>query len=195
MSQVMSVRGPVDSGELGFTLMHEHLMTDAQFMYERRKRRGLLPDPPPVKRDDLVTMANLGYLNHCAALARHNLDLQDVALMASEVGLYKDAGGSAILEVSAPGIVRHPVEVRRISEQTGVHVIMSTGLYAEESWPRHFHSMSIDDYVRVMVDEHKHGIEGTGIKPGNIKIAGEEKTDALEKVARGVLPCGGLFRR
>jgi phosphotriesterase-related protein len=192
MSQIMTVRGPVDSGELGFTLMHEHLMADAQEMYERRKRQGLMPDPPPVERDDLVTMANLGYLSHCTALSRHNLDLQDVALMASEVGLFKDAGGSAILECSAPGIVRHPVEVRRISEQTGVHVIMSTGLYTEETWPQHFHSMSTDDYLRFMVDEHEHGIEGTGIKPGNIKIALEEKNDALERVARAAVRAGNV---
>jgi phosphotriesterase-related protein len=72
MSQVMTVRGPVDFGELGFTLMHEHLMSESQLMYERRKRQGLIPDPPPVKRDDLVTMANLGYLSHSTALARHN---------------------------------------------------------------------------------------------------------------------------
>jgi phosphotriesterase-related protein len=184
MSQVMTVRGPVDSGELGFTLMHEHLMSESQLMYERRKRQGLIPDPPPVKRDDLVTMANLGYLSHSTALSRHNLDLRDEDLMVSEVGLYKDAGGSAILECSAPGIVRYPVEVRRISEQTGVHVIMSTGLYSEESWPQRFHSMSTDDFVRYMVDEHEHGIEDSGIKPGNIKVAAEEKTEALEKVTR-----------
>jgi len=104
--------------------------------------------------------------------------------MVSEVGLYRDAGDSAILECSAPGTVRYPVEVRRISEQTGVNVIMSTGLYSEESWPQRFHSMSTDDFVRYMVDEHEQGIEDTGIKPGNIKVAAEEKTEALDKVTR-----------
>ena len=190
MSHIMTVRGPIDPGELGFTLMHEHLMTDSQLLYERRKRRGLIPDPPPVQRGDLVTMANLAYLSHSTALARHNLDLQDLDLMVSELGLYKDAGGSAILECSAPGMVRHPDEVRRISEQTGVHVIMSTGLYSEESWPQRFRSMSTDDYVRYMVDEHKHGIESSGIKPGNIKVAAEEKNEALEKVVRAAARAG-----
>jgi len=84
-----------------------------------------------------------------------------------------------------PGAVRHPEALQRISARTGVHIIMSTGLYEEHSWPSELASLSVDDYVRYMVGEYEHGIDGSSVRAGNIKLAyGEEYTDALDRLLR-----------
>jgi phosphotriesterase-related protein len=181
----MTVCGPISPDDLGFTLMHEHLMSDLTCIHETMRQRGLLAHNPPVMPDESVSMANLAYLHHDIVLLKDNLDLNDESLMTSEVESFAATGGQSILEVSVPGAVRRPGALRRISERTGVNIVMSTGLYEEYSWPGGCSSLSVDDLFRFMLGEFENGIDGTSVKPGNIKLAyGEHYTESLEKVLR-----------
>jgi phosphotriesterase-related protein len=185
MSEVMTVCGPISPEDLGFTLMHEHLMMDAICFYETVRQRGLLPLDPPLAPDEKVSASSLAYLHHNIVLLKDNLDLNDELLMTSEVDDFARVGGKSILEVSVPGANRQPEALRRISERTGVHIVMSTGLYEEHSWPAGSSSLSVDDLVRIMVGEYENGIDGTSVRPGNIKVAyGEVYTEALDRVLR-----------
>ncbi len=39
MGQINTVTGPIDSSQLGFTLMHEHVMVSASGLYDRCFKR------------------------------------------------------------------------------------------------------------------------------------------------------------
>jgi phosphotriesterase-related protein len=76
--------------------------------------------------------------------------------------------------MSTPGMRVDPAATRRVSEQSGVHIVGTTGFYSRDSWPKHFHDMSLDDMEAHMLDEVANGLEGTGVMPGHIKVAIEE---------------------
>ena len=64
MAEALTVRGPVDVAELGFTSMHEHLHCDASF-YMDLYRASVEPWPPerfPCPPDAPVTIEHLAFL-------------------------------------------------------------------------------------------------------------------------------------
>src|ERR1051326_5140238 len=61
------------------------------------------------------------------------LDDEDLAIQ--EVLRYHAAGGRAIADPTNVGIGRKPRALRRISEASGVHVIMGAGWYRERAYP------------------------------------------------------------
>jgi phosphotriesterase-related protein len=79
--------------------------------------------------------------------------------------------------------------MKTISEKSGVHIIASTGFYAEDTWPENFTAFSIDQYASIMLDEIIHGIDGTEIFPGHIKVAIEKDgvSPQEEKVLRAAV--------
>ncbi len=107
-----------------------------------------------------------------------------------EVADFKSAGGSTIVEVSVPGI-RTPsqdvVTLRRISEKTGVHIVATTGLYSEDSWPEKYRKMTLDQYADYLREEIQNGIGDTGIKPGQIKVAYEGPTQQADMFLRAAV--------
>ena len=179
MKTVMTVRGPIAPDELGFTSMHEHVLTNCDFYME-----DFVPamgEPPanvfPSAPEDPVKMEDLAYLNHGYYVRNHdNWNCTDETLMGAEVGDFHACGGRAILECSAPGIRGDVNGLKRISKTTGVHIIASTGLYAEKSWPARFQSATLNEFIAYMQDEIENGMDATSIKPGQIKVASNGNT-------------------
>ena len=67
MTFIQTVLGPVDSGELGFTLPHEHIICDASLCKSRRIQAKSLPwgsymwlDEPEIMIDELVDFKEKG---------------------------------------------------------------------------------------------------------------------------------------
>jgi phosphotriesterase-related protein len=174
MSHIMTVRGPIPPEDLGFASMHEHILLDASAM-RHRAIAMLGEDPNPlVDPDAKVSIENLGYHRHDITLTWDNLVMDDETLLAGEIADFKASGGSAIAEMSPTGLRNNVAGLKRISEETGVHIITPTGLYAEYTWPERFAAMSIEDYTSFMLKEFEEGIDGTDIKPGHIKFAVED---------------------
>ena len=186
MAHIMTVLGPIPPENLGFASMHDHILLDASAM--RHRSIGMLGENPnpPVAADDKVAIENLGCHRHDITLTWDNLVIDDEALMAGEIADFKASGGSAIADMSPTGLRNNVAGLKRISEETGVHIIAPTGLYAEYTWPERFAAMSIEEYTNFMLKEFEEGIEGTGIKPGHIKFAVEDNdvTPQEEKVLR-----------
>ena len=184
MSEIQTVLGPIDSAELGFTSMHEHILYDGRIYRQRFVDMGVTPseDELPVKADDPVTLENIYYHKQNFNVTWDGVTMGDEAVMAAEVGDFKESGGSAILEVSVPGLRSDIEGIRRISQQTGVHVIATTGLYAEDCWPEKFRAMSVAEYKRYMLDEIENGIEDTGVRPGHLKLAAEGAPSPQEEL-------------
>jgi len=97
-----------------------------------------------------------------------------------------------MVDMSPPGLRSDLPAIRRISEKTGVHVVATTGLYAEDSWPDKYKTMTTDEYTAYMLKEIDQGIEDTGIKPGHIKVAIEDgPTEQGVKLLKAVARVAG----
>ena len=173
MKKIMTVLGPIDPGELGFTSMHDHTLFDARFM--RTRFEAFLPKNGPVKPEDPLTLKNLGILKHGFILSNDLLDMKDEALIADELSDFKSIGGSAVVDMSPLGLRIDPLALRRVSRESKIHIVAPTGFYTKDSWPKGVAGMGIDKMVAFMRNEICNGIDGTEIMPGHIKIAVEDK--------------------
>jgi phosphotriesterase-related protein len=169
MTQITTVSGPIAPGDLGFTSMHEHTVSDAGFCHRRYEH--LIPADAPVAADDPVKLDNLAILKHAHILSKDALDMRDEGLIESELMNFAASGGRAVVDMSTPGLRCNIPALKRISRKTGVRIIASTGLYAEDSWPERFRDMDMGDYMKYMWAEIENSIEGTGIRAGHIKVA------------------------
>jgi len=182
MPQVMTVRGPIDPEDLGFTSMHEHVLCDCTVFFKRTE--GKFPEDTPVKSTDKLSLENIGLHQSNISLTLDNCNMDDEDLMTQEMVEFKESGGQAMVDMSTPGLRCNIPGIKRISEAADVHIITTTGLYAEDTWPEEFKGKSINEHASFMLDEIENGIEDTGIKPGALKIAVTELTTQEEYALR-----------
>jgi len=178
MAEIMTVLGPIAPEELGFTSMHEHILYDGRCF--RRRFGSLIPPDPPVKLEDPVTLDNLGMLKHGFIMSQDAFVMEDVELMAAELADFQAEGGSAVVDMSTPGMRVDPLATRRVSEQSGVHIVTTTGFYSRDSWPESFLEMGPAQMEARMMEEIEKGNDGTDVRPGHVKIAIEEDFSAPE---------------
>ena len=181
--KVMTVCGPISSNQLGFTSMHEHILSDCSMFRNRVRKASFIPCRHNSKLEEKLTLENRSTLRHDITSSPDNMKLDDERIMTAEVADFKARGGQSILEVSAPGIRSSSddlIALRRISETTGVHIIASTGLYAEDTWPLHYCTMTLEQFAEFLRREITQGIGDTGIFPGHIKAAYEVPTQQLD---------------
>ena len=112
--------------------------------------------------------------------------VDDEELLVEELAFYRDAGGSALVDVTPIGLRRDPSGMRRLAQATGLHIIMGCGWYRERVYPSYIHELSTNALAEMLVMELEEGVEG-GIRPGIIGEIGTERfhvTPAEEKVFR-----------
>lgn len=95
------------------------------------------------------------------------LDSEQAAI--EELSFFKAAGGRALVEMTTSEIGRDPRALRRISEETGVHVIAATGYNVGKYSDRVVLTKSVDELSAEMVHDLQKGMDGTGIRAGVIK--------------------------
>jgi phosphotriesterase-related protein len=83
----------------------------------------------------------------------------------------EDAGVTALIECSTVGVGRNIEILRRLAEQTRIHIIAPTGIYKEAFTPEAYLNHTIDDLVKLWTQEISQSIEGTASLAGFIKIA------------------------
>jgi phosphotriesterase-related protein len=110
---------------------------------------------------------------------RFSLDgiLDDEALAIEELRAYAAAGGKSIVDLTNIGLRRDPAGVQRISEATGVNVVLGCGWYRQPYYPAEalIDRTSTDALAEHLLDEIEHGLDGTGIRPGIIGEIGSHK--------------------
>jgi len=195
MSQkIMTVCGLIAPNQLGLTSMHEHVLSDCSMFRSRIRKSDWLKKERVVGLEDKLRLENRSVLRHDIVASLDNMMLDDECTMRSEVADFKAGGGHAIVEVSAPGIRSSPsdlIAIRRISEQTGVHIIISTGLYVEDTWPACYHRMTFEQYITFLNREIIQGVGDVGIFPGHIKAAYEAYSQQLECYLRAAAVVAG----
>jgi len=171
--KVMTVSGPVSPEVLGMTLTHEHLIIDYKPAVDTPEGWRTTGDEKPSTPADIafyeapLTMDKLG----AAYMGKPNRDdrrLSDETLAIREVTDYKWSGGGSIVEVTSNGIGRNPAALKRISEATGVHVIMGSGWYEHGFNGNALDDRSVESLAGEIVRDITVGVGDTGIRAGII---------------------------
>ncbi len=180
--QVMTVRGLVPASELGITLPHEHILNDCRCWWNkpREPERQYLARGP-------VHMGIIGELRMDPFVNLHNCALDDEALATAELMQFVQAGGRTVIDPTCRGIGRNPEALVRISQATGLNIVMGSGYYLQSSHPPEVKALSIDAIADEIVAEALEGVGGTGVKIGligEIGVSGDFTADE-EKSLRG----------
>jgi phosphotriesterase-related protein len=159
-----SVTGPLPLDKLGLTLMHEHVLVDF------------------IGADKITS-------------GRYNpVDVFHAALPHLKKAF--SVGCRTLVECTPAYLGRDPALLRRLSEASGVQIITNTGYYSanrNKHVPAHAFAESAADLARRWSMEFLNGIEGTGIKPGLIKI-GVDK-GPLTEIGRKLVMAAALTHR
>jgi phosphotriesterase-related protein len=113
------------------------------------------------------------------------IDDEDTAI--AELVRYRVAGGNAICDPTNGGLGRNPEALRRISEASGVHIVMGAGWYRERVYPPEIATTSTNALADLLVRELTVGVGESGIRPGFIGEIGTERgviSPAEERVFR-----------
>ena len=54
---------------------------------------------------------------------------RDEPVILDELAHYRDAGGTTLVDLTMPGVGRDPVWLKRLSERSGLHLVMGGGWY------------------------------------------------------------------
>lgn len=141
---IMTVTGPVPVDELATLLTHEHVTTD--FI-------GAEKFPQP-RYDPKTAFEQI--LPHFETL--------------------KKRGVTALFECTPNHIGRDVRLLKELSEATGVRIITNTGYYGavgNKFLPAHARTGSVEQLADRWLQEWTDGIDGTGIRPGFIKLGTE----------------------
>ncbi|MCZ2080266.1 MAG: hypothetical protein HUU41_20170 [Bryobacteraceae bacterium] len=113
--------------------------------------------------------------------------LDDELLAAEELKAYAQAGGGTLVDATSGGLGRNPLALRRLSESTGIHIVMGAAWYRQDVYPRFVYESSSSELASRIVEELTVGVDGTGIRAGMIGEIGTERkhiTPAQERVFR-----------
>ena len=158
-SFAQTVNGPIKKSELGFTLMHEHIFCDLR---EPEKRNNLLND------HEEITIKNRFEVDYYEIKNQQNLILNEYEKATEELKIYKEFGGKTIVELSTIGINPEPIKLSKISQETGVNIILGTGCYTEDYLDEQTINFSVED-LRMLMSQHlQDGFNGTNIRAGLI---------------------------
>jgi predicted metal-dependent phosphotriesterase family hydrolase len=141
--EVMTVRGRINVRDMGMTLTHEHALASFQ-TYEEWARQ-----PAPYDRDAVVRRV-LPHLNRI-----------------------RELGCRTFVDATAVGLGRDAMLLRRLSKESGLHVLATTGNYAafeNRFLPPYVFTSTPEALAQRWTHEWNHGIDGTDVRPGFIKL-------------------------
>jgi len=159
---VMTVNGPEPPGKMGITLEHEHILVD------------------------FIGADSTGYFrwNRDSVISK----IIPVILQAKENGL------KTFIDCTPSYLGRDPWLLKELSRKTGMIFITNTGFYGSgknKYVPKSFFEEDTETAARKWIAEFENGIEGSGVKPGFIKIA-VENDSVISPEHRKIVTVAGL---
>ncbi|XP_018614321.1 N-acetyltaurine hydrolase [Scleropages formosus] len=160
---VQTVLGLIEPQQLGRTMTHEHLTMTFECCYF----------PPAPHEESMaeapIEMKNLFWLKQNPYSSHENLLLnQEIDAVKEELLVYKQAGGGAIVENTTMGISRNVATLKRLAQETGVHIIAGAGFYVDITHSEETRKMTVEKLSDVIISEVLHGADGTDIRCGVI---------------------------
>lgn len=159
---IYTVTGAIKKEDLGFTLPHEHILCDLRPSLsengagEHFKEKLGLTNRYAVYSDPYTLEDNAYYL--------------DEEIAVKELEFYKKAGGKSIFDCTT--FFRNHRALKRISERTGINVILGCGRYTDPFLSEADRNATAEELCREMVEELTEGIGQSGIKAGFIGEVG-----------------------
>ena len=183
-----TVLGPVSVDQLGITMMHEHLLIDTTAMLvepREASRRAAFHAP--------LTVDLLGRIRYGGLTNVDNSRLGDIRVAIEEAMLYKQAGGTTIVDATCIGIGRDPKGLAAIARATGLHVVMGCSYYVTPDRSPELEAKSEDAILEEIRRDLLEGADGTAIRAG---IIGEVGCSwPLSPTERKVLRASGRAQR
>ncbi len=153
--KVLTVLGPIGGNELGFTLPHEHLLSDVSPLFVEP------PDPEDKLRARRpVSLENLRWVRYHRLSNIDNARLQDEETADRELRLFKIAGGNSLVELTNIGIGRNPAALVRLSKTTGINIIMGSGYYIAASYNLKTNEETEQQIAAQIISDITKGTEG-----------------------------------
>ena len=146
MPTVETVRGPVDAGELGTTLMHEHVII-------------MQPE----------ALQNYGHA-YGPSYWNEQERLDDAVAKLSAV---REAGIRTIVDPTVPGLGRYIPRMQKLNAAVDLNIVVASGVYAFLELPNFLAYRSVDAIAELFVREIQEGIDDTGVKAAFLKCAVE----------------------
>ena len=137
----ITVRGSIRPNQMGLTFAHEHVLVD--FV-------GASQVSPDRYNADEAFKKILPYLEEVKRL-----------------------GGQSFIECTPNYLGRDVRLLQRLAKASGLHILTNTGLYGARQGiflPEYVANETAEQLAERWIDEYRNGIDGTGIRPGFIKI-------------------------
>lgn len=176
--RIMTVNGPIDPEQLGTTITHEHIFIDFAVPAETPEAWAETGRIKPVGATALglynapLGLPNVGAVTMGAA-NRDNYLLLDEAVAIREVAQFKARGGNAVVDTTSIGLKRDPLALQRVSNATGLHVVMGASWY-RRGWldEAAMSRRSVESLTDEIVRDVTVGVGDTGIRSGIIGEVG-----------------------
>lgn len=136
---VHTVNGPIDANKMGFTLVHEHLLSSF----------GLDPREPGHYKEDLALEEVVPYLKYLKSLGCRTIVDCTAAYFGRKVRLLQKFSQESGIQILT---------------NTGIY-----GAANDRYVPEIAQNKSAEQLAGLWIDEFKNGIQGTDIKPGFLK--------------------------
>ncbi len=160
-NKIMTVGGLIPSGELGITLIHEHILVD--FIGASQY------DPTLWKHEDVIEKV-LPYLKEL-----------------------KSKGCEAFIDCTPNYLGRDALLLQKLSALSGLKILTNTAYYGgsdNKYLPEHAFTESAVQLSNRWITEWENGIDGTGIKPGFMKIS--VNPDHLTAISRKLVQSAAM---
>ncbi|HBP37506.1 MAG TPA: hypothetical protein DD640_01965 [Clostridiales bacterium] len=185
---IQTVAGKKPASEMGVTSTHEHFLWD---------QRCYLPQTPEELSERAfmnrkICMRDLGRIRYNMHKHIDNIVQMDVDEAIEETLEFKYAGGQTICDCSVYGLGRDPKALVKISQATGINILMGTGLYIERSHPESMRQLTRDRLADLFTAEIVHGVKDTGIQAGFI---GEIGVSTFSDREREVLAAAAITQK
>jgi phosphotriesterase-related protein len=191
--KILTVAGPIDPAQAGQTLMHEHIFirfktpttAAGEFDQMTQQQRELSHHALDAAPKDWVDSGRDPEWAKDFQPGWNTLDDFDTQL--TEVMEFKNAGGGTIVDVSNFGLTRNPQRLKRISDASGLNVVMGAGWYQKMFHPRDMSVRTVEELTDIIVHDITVGAQGTNLRAGiigEIGVEGRPLTDNEIKSTR-----------
>ena len=150
---VTTVLGDVAPEELGHIAFHEHLLSDL-----RPRGSTHAPTAPAVDRGQITLPELYEIRRHDTNDSNLHLDSEEDAL--AELITFREFGGGTLVDLTPPCLGRDPEALRRLSAESGVHIVMGAGWYVHDFHGPELHALTINELAAEAVVDIAEGTNG-----------------------------------
>lgn len=172
---VMTVAGPIPVDAMGVTLMHEHIVLDGAGSWRPTPGLGPYLTEGPVRMEIIGELRMNPYMN------RDNVSLHDTDDALAELAMLRERGGRTVVDPTNIGIGRDGLALRRLSEASGLNIVMGAGFYLEHTHPGWLRDMDVEAVTDLIIADVGGGPESPEVVAGIIGEIGVSRDFTAEE--------------